>query len=168
MIYLSYVWKILSNNYGMVAITLGNILVYFCFLRPRFKWWLYPLMIAITYLALPLLYELSNDLFARPVDNSVLMACLGYWGNIMALIFFREYFLRMISFVFTIQILNRLFTFIGYLLQIPLNAIFGFNLDVQLSITLVIVIMYVVISLECWLALRKKGQELIHFLLSYL
>lgn len=161
MTYLSYVWKILSNNYGMVAITLGNILVLYCFLRPRFKWWLYPLMIAITYFALPLMYKLSNDLFVEPVDSSVLMACLGYWGGIMVLIFFREYFLRMISFFFTMQILNRLFTFIGYLLQIPLNTIFGCNIDVQLLITLVIVIMYVVISLVCWLALRKKGQELI-------
>jgi len=141
----------------MVAITLGNILVCFCFLRPRFKWWLYPL----TYFALPLMYELSIDLFARPVDSSVLMACLGYWGHIMALIFFREHFLRMISFLFTIQILNRLFTFIGYLLQIPLNAIFGCYIDAQLSITLVIVIMYIIISLVCWLVLRKKGQELI-------
>lgn len=161
MIYLSYVWKMLSNNYGMFAATLGNILVFFCFLRPRFKWWLYPLMIAITCLALPLIYELSIDLFTEPVDSSVLMACLGYWGDIMVLIFFREHFLRMISFLFTIQILNRLFTFIGYLLYIPLNAIIGCNIDAQLSITLVIVVMYVVISLICWLALRKKGQELI-------
>lgn len=161
MIYLSYVWRILSSTYGMVAITLGNALVFFCFLRPRFKWWLYPLMIALTYLALPIIYKLSISLLVEPMAYSVLLACLGYWGNIMVLIFFREHFLRMISLLFTMQILNRLFTFIGYLLHIPLNAIFGRNIDVQISITLVYVIIYVIISLVCWLALRKKGQELI-------
>jgi Signal transduction histidine kinase regulating citrate/malate metabolism len=145
----------------MLAATLGNILVFYCFLRPRFKWWLYPLMIAITYFALPMIYNLNNNLFDESMPNNLLMACLGYWGEIMVLIFFREHFWRLITFLFTTQILNRLFTFIGYLLQIPLNTIFGCNIDVQLSITLVIVIMYVVISLVCWLALRKKGQELI-------
>ena len=157
MIYLSYVWRILSSSYGMVAVSLCNMLVVFCFLRPRFKWWLYPLMIVITYFSLPMIYRLSNDLFGE----SVMLACLGYWDNIMVLIFFREHFWRMISLLFTTQILNRLFTFIGYLLQIPLSRIFGYNMDFQLSITLVIVIMYAAISLVCWFALRKKGQELI-------
>lgn len=161
MIFLSYVWNMLSRNYAMVAATIGNMLVFFCFLRPRFRLYFYPTMVALTYLSLPLVYKISTTLFVKPIDYSVLMTCLGYWGDIVVLICFREYFLKMIFLLFTLQILNRLFTFCGYLLQIPLNAMLNGGVDAQLSITLVIVIMYSIISLVCWLVLRKKGNELI-------
>ncbi len=119
------------------------------------------MMIAITYLALPLVYKFSTELFVVPIGYSIMMAFLGYWGNILVLIFFRERFWKMIFLLFTLQILNRLFTFCGYILQMPLNAILSDGIDAQLSITLVIIIMYSIISLVCWRALRKKGRELI-------
>lgn len=160
MTYLSYVWKILSSNYGMIAITLGNMLVFFCFFRPRFKWWLYPTLVTITYFALPVVYTLSTVLFGAPTAYNILLTCLGYWNILLVLVAFREGFWEMISLIFTLCILNRLFTFCGYILYMPLKALIG-DMDIQLSITLVIVIMYAVISLACWFALRHKGRQLI-------
>lgn len=161
MIYLSYVWKILSKSSGMIAVTLGNMLVFFCFLRPRFKWWIYPMLVAITYLCLPMAYKASIVLFGTPTNYSVLMACLGYWNDLLLLVAFREGFWKMISLIYTLSILNRLFTFWGYILYMPLNALIGGHMDIQVSITLVIAVMYGVISLVCWLALRHKGRQLI-------
>lgn len=161
MTYLSYVWKILSSNYGMIAITLGNMLVLFCFFRPRFKWWLYPTLVTITYFALPMVYTLSTVLFGAPTAYSILLTCLGYWNILLVLVAFREGFWEMISLIFTLCILNRLFTFCGYILYMPLKALIGDDIDIQLSITLVIVIMYAVISLLCWFALRYKCRQLI-------
>jgi hypothetical protein len=161
MLYLSYVWEIISKSYAMVAITITNMLVLYCFLRPRFQWWIYPTMVAITYLSLPLVYKLSTELFGEPINYSALLACIGYWGNIMVLICFREHIQKMIFLLFTLQIINRLFTFCGYMLQIFLGTILGVRMDAQLSITLVIISLYLVISLMCWLSLRKKGRELI-------
>lgn len=161
MTYLSYVWKILSSSSGMIAITLGNMLVFFYFFPPRFKWWLYPTLVAITYFSLPMVYKLTTVLFGAPTTYSVLFACLGYWNDLLVIIAFREGFWKMISLIFTLCILNRLFTFWGYILYMPLNALIGDGMDVQVSITLVIVIMYSVISLLCWLVLKDKGPGLI-------
>jgi hypothetical protein len=169
MLYLSYVWEILSRNYGMIAITLGNMLVFFCFFRPRFKWWLYPTLVGITYFALPMVYKLSTVLLGATTAYSILLTCLGYWNVLLVLLAFRERFWKMISLIFTLCILNRLFTFLGYLLHMPLNALIRGSgssssssvIDIQLSITLVIAIMYTMISLMCWLALQEKGRVLI-------
>lgn len=60
MTYLSYVWKILSSSSDMIAITLGNMLMFFFFFRPRLKWWLYPTLVAMTYLALPYVNKLRG------------------------------------------------------------------------------------------------------------
>jgi hypothetical protein len=158
MIYLSYVWKILSYCPSMVAITVGNMLVFFCFLRPRFKWWIYPVLVAITYLALPITYKLTMGLSG---SLSILLAGLGYWNDLLVLVAFRERFGKMISLIFTLCILNRLFTFCGYILFIPLNVFTRGNMDIQVLNTLVISMMYAVISLVCWFFLREKGRTLI-------
>lgn len=156
--YLSYVLIILFKTYGMVAITLSNMLVLFLFLRPRFKRWLYPLLIALTYLSLPLLYKLNTEFFNVPLSYSVLMAFLGYWNDIMVFISFREPLGKMIFLVFTLSILNRLFTFWGYILHLPLSTIMGYDIDIQLSITLVIILMYMIILLVYRFVLYDKRK----------
>jgi hypothetical protein len=145
----------------MVAVTLGNMLVIFCFFRPRFKWWLYPTLVALTYLALPIIYKLNLALSGNSTTYSVILACLGYWDDFLILFSFKERFWSMICLIFTLSILNRLFTFWGYILHIPLNALMGGHMNIQVSITLIIAIMYAMISLVCWLALKDKGRELI-------
>lgn len=159
MLYLSYVWQIISTNYGIVAVSLGNMLVLFCFLRPRFKWWFYPTLVALNYLLLPLIYKLGIILFGA--DSNVLLAFLGYFSDIFVLIGFKERFWKKITLIFTLCILNRMFTFWGYILHAPLNTLFGEKWDIQASITLVIGIMYALISLVCWLTLKDKGRKLI-------
>ncbi|HCJ58818.1 MAG TPA: hypothetical protein DHV55_16790, partial [Clostridiaceae bacterium] len=144
-----------------IAITLGNMLMFFCFFRPRLKWWLYPTLVAMTYFALPMVYKLNTLLFGATTTYSVLMTCLGYWNALLVLAAFRERFWKMISLIFTLCILNRLFTFWGYILYMPLHALFGGDINIKLSITLVITIMYGVISLLCWFFLRDKGRHLI-------
>lgn len=161
MTYLSYVWKILFNSHSMVGITLGNMMVFFCFFRPRFKWWLYPSMVSVTYLALPLIYKLNIILLGESTGYSILMTYLGYWNIIMVLFAFRERLLNMISLIFTLCILNRMFTFWSYILHIPFNALASGKLNIQFTVTIVIIIMYAMISLVCWLALRDKGRKLI-------
>lgn len=161
MAYLTYVWNLLSDNTGMVAVTFGNMLVFFCFLRPRWKWWLYPVLVAIIFLALPIAFVLSTALFDASIVYGILMACLGYWNDIMVLIAFRERFWQTIALIFTLCILNRMFTFWGYILHMPLNALAGGDMDIGVSVTLVIAVMYVVISLVCCLILRQKGRDLI-------
>jgi hypothetical protein len=161
MLYLSYVWQIISSGYGMVAVSLGNMLVFFCFLRPRFKWWFYPALVALNYLSLPLIYKLSIILFGAQINWNVLLAFLGYISDILVLIGFKERFWKKITLIFTLCILNRMFTFWGYILHVPLKTLFGEKWDVQASITLVIGIMYALLSLVCWLALKDKGRKLI-------
>lgn len=161
MIYLSYVWKILSQVPGMVAVTLGNMMVVFYFFRPRFKWWLYPTLVVITYLALPMIYKLNIVFFGETTDYSLLMACLGYWDDLLVLVTFRDGFWKIVSLIFTLSILNRLFTFWGYILYMPLNALMDGHMNTQVSVTLVIAIMYGVISILCWLVLQDKGRQFI-------
>jgi hypothetical protein len=161
MLYLSYVWQIISDNYGMVAVSLSNMLVLFCFLRPRIKCWFYPTLVVLNYLSLPLIYKLGIILFGEQTNSSVLLACLGYFADILVLIGFKERFLKKITLIFTLHILNRMFTFWGYILHVPFNTLFGGKWDVQASVTLVIGIMFAIISLVCWLVLKDKGRKLI-------
>jgi len=161
MTYLSSVWYLLVNNISTIAAIFGNMLVLLCFLRLRWKWWLYPGLVMITILTLLMVFMFSKVLFGVSIAHSVLLICLGYWNDILILITFRERFWSMVSLFFTLSILNRMFTFWGYLLYIPLNALTNRNLDIKVSITLVMIIMYGVISLVCWFALREKGCELI-------
>ena len=161
MIYLSYVWRILSTHYGLIAVTFGKIFVLICLMRPRIKWWLYPLLITITYLSLPFLFKLTTILFGTSTSFSILMIYLGYWNYLLVLISFRERFWNMLSIIFTLSIFDRLFTFWGYLLYLPLKGLIGVDIDFQVSTTLVISIMYTIISLVLYFVLRDKGRELI-------
>lgn len=161
MTYPTYVWEVLSHNPGTVTVALGGMLLYFCFLRPRWKWWLYPVLLALTFLALPMLSILFPAVFDESNAYSILMACLGYWIDIIVLISFREHFGATIALLFTQGILNRLSTFLGYILHIPLNAGVGGNLSTAVSAALMLVVIYSVISLICWLTLREKGRKLI-------
>jgi hypothetical protein len=161
MLYLSYVWQILSSSYGMVAVTIGNMSLLFCFLRPRFKWWIYPILVLMTYFALPIIYRLGSSIFGLETTASILLAFLGYWNIGLILISFNEGFWKMISLIFTLSILNRLFTFIGYILHFQISSFLGRDWAFQATITLVIVVFYVLISIVCWFVLREKGRTLI-------
>ena len=158
MIYLSYVWKIFSSSSGMNSIIIGNMLIFFYFLRPRFKWWLYPVLVSITYFALPIIYKL-NTLLSSPIPYSILMTSLGYWNILLILVSFRESFLKTFSLIFTLGILNRLFTFLGYILYITSTSLV--SIDIKMSITLVISLMYTIISIICWFILKDNGRKLI-------
>lgn len=144
----------------MNSIVLGNMLVFFCFFRLRFKWWLYPLLIAITYFSLPMIYNL-NILWGSPIPYSLLMTGLGYLDILWVPIAFREGFWKTTSLIFTLCIFNRLFTFLGYILYVVSNSIFSIDMDIETSITLVIAIMYTIISIVCWFILKDKGRKLI-------
>lgn len=161
MTYLSYIWKIFSSNFALTAIIISNMLVYFYCFRPRFKWYLYPIMVAITYFSLPMLSELSHVFFGTTIPSSVFMSFLGYWDILMMLIAFRSGFWKMISISFILCILNRLFTFWGYMLYIPLNSLIELNVTTQVSVTLAISVMYAIIFLVCWLALNDKCRKLL-------
>jgi sensor histidine kinase YesM len=161
MLYLSYVWQILSSSYGMVAVTVGNMSILFCFLRPRFKWWIYPILVVLTYLALPIIYRLGTTIFGLETTASLLLAFLGYWNIGLILISFNDGFWKMISLIFTLSILNRLFTFLGYILHFQISSFLGREWAFQATITLVIVVLYVIISIVCWFVLREKGRTLI-------
>ncbi len=161
MTYLTHVWEVIWHNPGAVTVAIGGMLLYSCFLRPRFKWWLYPMMLALSFIALPMIYELLTAVLDEPQSYSILMTCLGYWVAIMVLIAFKERFGAIITLILTQGILNRLFTFGGYILHIPLNAAVGGNLQVGVSVSLVLVVMYSLILLVCWLVLREKGRKLI-------
>lgn len=161
MLYISYVWQILSRNYGMVAVTLGNMSLLFYFFKPRFKWWLYPILIILTYLALPVIYRIGLTLFGAGTSSAILLVFLGYWNIGSVFISFNEYFWKMITLIFTLSILNRLFTFTGYFLHYRLGAILGKDWPAQVTITLVIIVFYLIISLVCWFFLRERGREVI-------
>ncbi len=166
MTYLAYVLEVLSHSPSTVIVAIGGMLLYACFLRPRWKWWLYPALVALTFLALPALFALFTAVFDESNSYSILVTLLGYWVDILVLICFRERFGAIIALLFTQGILNRLCTFFGYILHIPLNAMLGGGLQVAVSIELMFVVMYTVILLVCWLALRKKGRQLIQTQLS--
>jgi len=161
MTYLAHVWEVIWHNPGTVTVAIGGMLLYPCFLRPRWKWWLYPMMLALSFIALPMMSVLLTAVFDEPKSYSILMSCLGYWVAIMVLIAFKERFWATILLLFTQGILNRLFTFCGYILHIPLNAAVGGNLEVGMSVALVFVVMYSLILLVCWLIFREKGRKLI-------
>ena len=160
MLYLNDVWKIISSSYGMFAVSIGNILVLFCFLQSRFKWWFFPSLVALYYLSLPFIYKLDFILFGTQTTSNILLAFLGYFADILILICFKEHFWKKITLIFTLHILNRLFTFWGYILHVPLNALFNEKWEVQASVTLVIVIMYALISVVCGLSLKDKCRKL--------
>jgi two-component sensor histidine kinase len=161
MTYLLYVWKLLVRNTGTIAVTLGNMMVFFCFLRPRWKSWLYPALVAITYLSLPLMWSLYTGLFGTSNNHSLFLALLGYLNDILVLIAFREGFFQTITLIFALSILNRMFIFWGYILYIPLNSAVYRNMDIGISVTLVLVVIYSIVSLVCWLYLKEKCRKLI-------
>ncbi|KNZ40326.1 sensor histidine kinase [Acetobacterium bakii] len=161
MTYLNQVWEMISHNPSTVTVAIGGMLLYFCFLRPRWKWWLYPVMLALTFFSLPLLSVLFTTVFHQPNGYSVLMSCLGYWIDMMVLLAFREHFGATLALLFTQGILNRLFTFWGFILHIPLSTALGGNLEIGASVALVMVVMYTVMLLVSWLVLREKGRRLI-------
>lgn len=161
MTYLSYIWKIFSSNFALTAIIISNMLVYFYCFRPRFKWYLYPIMVSVTYFSLPMLFEFSHVFLGTTIPSSVFMSFLGYWDILMVLIAFRSGFWKIISISFVLCILNRLFTFWGYMLYIPLNSLMGLNVTTQVSVTLAISVMYAIIFLVCWLALNDKCRKLL-------
>jgi|LGVF01.2.fsa_nt_gb hypothetical protein len=161
MTYLTQVWSMILHNPGTVTVAIGGILLYSCFLRPRWKWWLYPLMLMLTFISLPILIVLFTSIFHEPNAYSFLMTCLGYWIDIMVLIAYRENFGATLALLFTQGIFNRLATFCGYILHIPLNVAFGGNLHTGVSVSLMLVVMYTIVLLACWLTLREKGRTLI-------
>lgn len=161
MTYFNQVWEMISHNPSTVTVAIGGMLLYFCFLRPRWKWWLYPVMLALSFFSLPLLSVLFTAVFHQPNGYSVLMSCLGYWIDMMVLIAFREHFGATLALLFTQGILNRLFTFWGFILHIPLSTAIGGNLEIGTSVALIMVVMYTVMLLVSWLVLREKGRRLI-------
>jgi hypothetical protein len=54
-----------------------------------------------------------------------------------------------------------MFTFWGYVLYMPLNAVTGGDMDISTPVILVLIIMYSAICLVSWLGLREKGRKLI-------
>jgi len=164
MIYLDNIWSLIIVNSGAISIMLGNMLIILCFMRPRWKWWLYPLLLIISVFALPMIFLFSKILLGTTIDRSVLLILIGYGNLILVPITFREHFANIISLIYVLCILNRLFTFCGYILYIPLNALSGGKLDARLSVTLFITTMYIIISLICWFFLREKGRKLIQSL----
>jgi len=107
MTYLTNVWEVLLHNPSTVIVALGGMLAYLCFLRPRWKWWLYPVLVALTFLTLPMMFVLLAALFSESNSYGVLMAGLGYWVDILVLITFRERLGATITLLFTQGILNR-------------------------------------------------------------
>ncbi|MFZ2258858.1 MAG: ATP-binding protein [Clostridiaceae bacterium] len=108
-----------------------------------------------------MIIKLDMILFGVQTSNSVVLAFLGYFSDIFVFIGFKESFWKKITLIFTLSILNRFFTFWGYILHVPLGTFFGEKWNVQASITVVIGIMYALIALGCWLALKDKSQKLI-------
>jgi hypothetical protein len=161
MTYLSHAWEVISNNPGTTTVAIVGMLLYPCFLRPRWKWWLYPVMVVLTFIALPIVSVPFTAVIDGTNAYSVLLSFLGYWSGIMVLIAFHERFGATITLLFTQGILNRLFTFCGYILHVPLNSAVGGNLGINISVALVLVVMYSLILLVCWLVLREKGRKLI-------
>ncbi len=160
MTYLASVWKILSNSPGLITVTIGNMLVLFCFLRPRWQWYIYPFLVSITFFALPILYKFGTQIIDSANANSILLTVLGYWGILIILVAFGEGFFKSSALTFSLCILNRMFVFCGYILHIPLNALTAGNMDSEVSVTIFIAVMYTLISLVCWLTLREKGRHL--------
>lgn len=162
MTYLVSVLHILTDNTATVAVILGNMLVLFCFLRPRWKWWLYPVLLGITLLALPLVGRCYFSFFGTSISYSILLASLGYYNIILIFIAFHEGFFETIILTFTLAILNRWIVFCGYVIHMTLISAIVENIDISMSLTLVIVLIYSIISLVCWFLLKDKGRQLIH------
>ncbi|KNZ40328.1 hypothetical protein [Acetobacterium bakii] len=165
MTYLMQVWEIIWHSPGIVIVAVGGILVYACFLRPRWKWWCYPVMAALSFMALPLLSDLFTAVYHQQNASSIVIVGLGYWISILVLMTFRDHFGAIIILLTTQGIFNRLGTFCGYILHIPLNAALGGNLAINLSAALALGVMYTLILLVSWLMLREKGRRLIQTLL---
>lgn len=161
MAYLTDVWNVVSDAPSLVVAVLGGMLVCFCFLRPRWKWWLYPVLLTFTFLSIPIwdkLFLTGND---ASNAYSILITCLGYWVDILVLITFRERFGATIALLFTLSILNRMFVFLGYALHALLQVLTRGRMDMAVSVVLVMTAMYVILFFVCWLALRKKSRALI-------
>lgn len=161
MTYLTSIWNMLLDNPGTVAVVVGNMLVVYCFLRPRWNWLTYPILLTITVAALPMLFKIFSSWSDASITISVLLACLGYWNDILVLITFRERFWVTVTLNIILGILNRMFIFWGYVLHMWLVTMFDGYMNITLSVISVIVIMYLMISLVCWVSLRQKGRELI-------
>lgn len=160
--YLFLVWKIWSSIPATISVIFFNMLIFYCFLNPRWKWWIYPLLIIMTLFISPAMYLFNKSLFKQDFSSSLFLTLLGYWGIILVLITFRDHFTKSISVTFTICILNRIFTFWSYILYIPLNKLSGGYIDISLAAFLVITVMYTILLLLYWFVLRKKVQVLIH------
>ncbi len=161
MTYLTAVLNIVLDTPSLVVAVLGGMLVCVCFLRPRWKWWLYPVLLMFTFLSIPILDKLFTTEFHGPNVYSILITCLGYWVDILVLISFRERLGATITLIFTLSIFNRMFVFLGYVLHTLLQALTRGRMDMAVSVVLAMAVMYVILSLICWLFLRKKGRALI-------
>ncbi len=161
MTYLAEVWNVMSDTPSLVVAVLGGMLVCFCFLRPRWKWWLYPVLLTFTFLSIPILDKLFISGNQESNVYSILITGLGYWVDILVLITFRERFGATITLLFTLSILNRMFVFLGYVLHTLLQALTRGGMDMAVSVVLAMAVMYVILFLICWFFLRKKGRVLI-------
>lgn len=161
MTYLTAVWNVVSDTPSLAVAAFGGMLFCVCFLRPRWKWWFYPALLAFTFLSIPILDNLFTTVFHGSNVYSILITCLGYWVDILVLITFRERLGATITVLFTLSILNRLFVFLGYVLHTLLQVLTCGGIDIAVSVVLAMAAMYVILILICWIFLRKKGRALI-------
>lgn len=161
MLYLSFFLQLLTAKYGIFVVSLGNLLVLLCLLRPRFRWWGMAIVVGLMYLSLPLLYVLFISFFGTRSTGTILLALLGYFADIGLLISFRGGFWKKVTLLFILHVLNRLFTFWAYILHPPLQSLLGGSWDVQASVTLVVGVLFTLIILVCWFPLKERLRSLL-------
>ena len=161
MVYLSYFLQLLTAKYGVFVVSLGNLLVLLCLLRPRFRWWGMVIAAGLMYLSLPLLYVLFISFFGTGSTGTILLTLLGYFADLVLLISFRGSFWKKVTLLFILHVLNRLFTFWAYILHPPLQSLFGRGWDVQASVTLVVGSLFAVIILVCWFPLKERLRSIL-------
>ena len=154
--YLILFLDVWSHSLSTISVILVNMIVFFCFLRSRWKWWIYPLLMAITVCTVPMVYAVSKSMLGASFSSSLFRTFLGYWGIIMVFITFRDRILKIFFVTFTVCIINRMFVFWSYILYIPLNNLTGGTISIDFSAALTVMILYTMILICYWFVLRKK------------
>lgn len=161
MTYLVYVYKILIFNPTLVAVALGNMAIYYSLFKVRFRWWLYPLLVSLTFLSLPLMIQLGNLLSANSLNFTILAMLLGYLNIINLVLCFKDTLSKILAVGFVLGIINRLLTFMAYLIHVPMNMLFNEAITMQFTIALFITLVYFLMTFVLLFFFKNKALDFI-------
>ena len=140
---------LVENKSAIAAIT-GNTLICMALLTPRWRRWTIPVFFLLFVMSTPLLFSLLSG-----KNYTVSLTIIGYSLSFLNVLWFSNSIWQTLSLCITLSIINRLCTFLGYVISAATDV----N-NYEISVFVVICTVNLILAFVSWWWVRNYIQQL--------